>query len=39
MLGLQMFFNVYKSLTKHLKICDIVNENSYLIKREDLITF
>lgn len=39
MLIFQIFFNVYKSLLKHFRICEIVKENSYLIKRQDLISF
>lgn len=39
LLGLQIYFNVYKSFVKHFKIYDIVKENSYLINKEEMISF
>jgi len=38
-MGLQVYFNVFKSLFKHFKICNIVKEESYLINKEALISF
>ncbi len=38
-LGLQLYFNVIRSLSRHCRMCNIVKEESYLIDKETLISF
>jgi hypothetical protein len=38
-LVLLIYFKVFKSVSKHFKMCDIVKEKSYLINKDALISF